>query len=168
MTCPVSFFMSKYHDLGGRWNCPSPLDIVPDKPLIMVPRIITTSSRLHAPKYCCPKAPRGWEVWLWPEVQAAHWGQGERPLLRPRMQLEPSIPFWGGWLGLWLSWIRHSALMLYAVSTHLLEIKTINPFWIRKIGEGQLPSLIILNIRKFIKKCSFSSYGKQYDSFSHR
>lgn len=100
MTCPVSFFMSTYHDLGGRWNCPSPLDIVPDKPLIMVPRIITTSSRLHAPKYCCPKAPRGWEVWLWPEVQAAHWGQGERPLLRPRMQLEPSIPFWGGWLGL--------------------------------------------------------------------
>ena len=52
--------------------------------------------------------------------------------------------------------------MLYAVSTHLLEIKTINPFCIRKIGEGQLPSLIILNIRKFTKKCSFSSYGKQY------
>ena len=71
-----------------------------------------------------------------------------------------------GWV--WLSWIRHSALMLYAVSTHLLEIKTINPFCIRKIGEGQLPSLIILNIRKLTKKCSFSSYGKQYDSFSHR
>lgn len=100
MTCPVSFFMSTYHDLGGWWSCPSPLDVVPEEPLILVPRIITTSSRLHTPKYCCPKAPRGWEVWLWPEVQAAHWGQGERPLLRPWMQLEPSIPFWGGRLGL--------------------------------------------------------------------
>ena len=124
---------------------------------------------LQAPcsKYCCPKGPRGWEVWLWPEVQEAHWGQGERPLLSPWMLLVPSIPFWSGQLG--LSVIKlDETFCINAVSTHLLGIKTINPLCIRIIGEGQLHSLIILNIRKFFKKCSFSRYGKQCDSFSHR
>lgn len=168
MTHPVSsslLLSIAHHDFGGVGRGELPLSnsiyMILVEPLTMEPRVITTPpppcSMLRRPRCCSSRVPRGWDLWLWTWGPDSPWVQRERLLLRPWIQLEPSSLFQGDQLELHVIELDETFCINVLCSfLSPLEIRTINPFWIRITGEVQLHLNIILNIRKFLQKCKFS------------
>ena len=100
MTCPVSFFMSTYHDLGGRVELPLPTRRGPRRAINFGTQ--DNNHFLQAPysKVLLPKGPEGLRGVTVARGPGSPLRARRKALLRPWMQLEASIPFWGGRLGL--------------------------------------------------------------------